>query len=163
MPGEVVLDAGCGTGYGTKLLALVAKKAIGYDVDEGCIKQTLREKPHLDNVEFKAMDLDKCELPGVDVAVSIETIEHLNDMHHFVDELHKKVRRLIVVTVPLGGTVEAYKDWPPGPATEKNDFMTKGDVDKLLAPEGSEWQTMTGFSYGYSHFGVYFKKPPKMP
>ena len=157
MPGEVVLDAACGSGYGTKLLALGAGKAIGYDVDAGCIEGARRDLSH--NVEFEVKDLDKCELPEVDVIVSIETIEHLNDMRHFTEEAKKKARRLIIVTVPIGGTSYAYKDIPPGPGTEKNDFLSDGAVDSLFVSQ--EWKIQAGFRFGYSYFGVYYKKNPE--
>jgi hypothetical protein len=97
----------------------------------------------------------------VDVIIAIETVEHLNDMHHFADEARKKARRLIIVTVPIGGTSSAYKDWQPGPETEKNDFMNDGAVDMLFVSQ--DWKKATGFRYGYSYFGVYFKKDPERP
>lgn len=159
MPWETVLDAACCTGYGTKLLSLTAKHAIGYEIDEGAIEHANIEKPQ--NCEFHIKDLDTCELPDVDVAVSIETIEHLNDMHHFVEQLHKHTRRLIIMTVPLGGTSHEYINETPSPATEKNDFMNSDAVRNLMCPEGSGWQEFTSFQFGYSHFGVYFKADDK--
>lgn len=160
MPKEVVLDAGCGTGYGTYLLALNCEKAIGIDIDEGCITQANRDW-RLENTEFVVGDLSLMELPEVDVAIAIETIEHLDNMHHFAEELKKKVKRLIVITVPIGGTSFAYKKEKPSPATEKNDFMNDGEVDKLFF--NGEWKKQTGFRYGYSYFGVYFREEPKKP
>lgn len=157
MPGEVVLDAACATGYGSYMLSQVASKVYGYEIDEGCIESAKRDWDN-EKTEFVVKNLNSCKLPNVDVSVSIETIEHLDDMHHFVDELKRKVRRLIIVTVPLGGTSWAYKDEKPSPATEKNDFMTGGDVDKLFVDE--EWNIFSNFNYGYSYFGVYFKKEP---
>jgi len=155
MPHEVVLDAACCTGYGSKMIANTAKKVIGYEIDEGCIVAANHDKP--DNCEFKVMDLNKCELPEVDVLVSLETIEHLDDMNHFIKEVKKKVKRLIVACVPLGGTSWAYKDEEPSPATEKNDFMNHAEFDKLFMDD--EWKKQAGFEFGYSYFGVYFKKP----
>lgn len=157
MPGETVLDAACATGYGSHMLSQVAKNVIGYEVDPGCVDQANREWK-TDNTEFFVKDLNTCELPEVDVAVSIETIEHLDDMYHFVNELKKKVSRAIIMTVPLGGTSWAYKDEPPGPATEKNDFMNPADVDKLFVDD--TWKNFNSFKFGYSHFGIYFKKEP---
>jgi SAM-dependent methyltransferase len=160
-PWETVLDAACCTGYGTKIISQVAKKVYGYEVDKGCIESAKMHQPK--NVTFKVKDLDTCELPDVDVAITIETIEHLNDMHHFVDQLHKHVKRCIIVTVPLGGTSFAYVNEPPSPGTEKNDFAQSGDVQNLIAPDGSGWHLLTEFRYGYSHFGVYFKDQPEIP
>jgi len=160
-PWETVLDAACATGYGSKLMAKNCKKVIGMEIDEGCVNVANGNKP--ENCEFVCADLDKAELPDVDVAVTIETVEHLNDMHHFVNQLHKHVKRCIIITVPIGGTSFAYVNEPPSPATEKNDFGSGSDVDKLIAPEGSEWKHFNSFTYGYSYFAIYFKGQPEVP
>ena len=68
---------------------------------------------------------------------------------------------MIIVTVPIGGTSFAYKDVESSPATEKNDFMNKHDVDRLFLDE--KWQICAGFMFGYSYFGVYFCKPIEEP
>lgn len=156
LPWETVLDAACATGYGSKVMALQAKNVIGYEVDEGCIESANINKP--DNCEFKVMDLNTCELPDVDVAVTIETIEHLTPegMIHYTKQLRKHVKRCIIVTVPLGGSSFEYVNEPPGPATEKNDFPQDGDVQRIVAPEGSGWHLFNQFKFGYSHFGIYF-------
>jgi SAM-dependent methyltransferase len=162
-PWEIVLDAACATGYGSKLISLDVEKVIGYEVDPGCIDSALVNKP--ENCDFKVMDLNDCELPDVDACISIETMEHLTPegLKHFVKQLHKHVRRVIIMTVPLGGTSHEYVNEPPGPATEKNDFMSADQVSILLAPEGSEWKELTRFQYGYSHIGIYFKDQPRVP
>lgn len=157
MPGEVVLDSACCTGYGSYMLGQIASKVIGYEIDEGCIQDAkdiwgTRNK----NLQFEVKDLDTCELPDVDVVVSIETIEHLNDMHHFMDQCTKHVKRLAIISVPVGGTSYAYIGQEPSPATEKNDFGTGDDMDKLWFERG--WQKMADFKFGYSYFCVYYKK-----
>lgn len=154
MPGETVLDSACCTGYGSRMIAQIAGKVIGYEVDPGCIDAA--KALNIKNAEFHVMDLDTCELPDADVVISIETIEHLNDMHHFLDQVNKHIKRLAIVSVPLGGTSWAYKDEVPSPATEKNDFGTGNDMDKLWFDRG--WQKMTDFQFGYSYFAVYYKK-----
>ncbi len=158
-PWETVLDAACCTGYGSKFTALLCKKVIGYDVDVGCIESCKQDKPR--NCHFEVKDLDTCELPDVDVAISLETIEHLNDLPRFIAQLKKHVRRCIIVSTPLGGTSFAYVNEPPGPATEKNDFGSHQDVQKLFNDD--EWHELTHFDFGYSHFGVYFKGQPTPP
>jgi SAM-dependent methyltransferase len=160
MPGETVLDAACATGYGSYLLSQVAEKVIGYEVDEGCIQDAKNiwgvKAP---NINYEVHDLDTCELPDADVLVSIETIEHLNDMHHFMDQATKHISRLVILSVPIGGTSYAYVNDTPGPATEKNDFGTGNDMDKLWFERG--WEKMSDFQYGYSYFAVYYKKDLK--
>lgn len=162
-PGETVLDAGCGTGYGTMMLSDIVGpegKAIGVEVDEGCVVQANNQHKR-DNNEFHVVNLNTDEIPEADVCVSIECVEHLDDMHHFLDEATKKIKRAFIITVPLGGTSHAYVNEPPGPATEKNDFANGAAVDKLFDERG--WKKQTSFQFGYSHFGVYFKEEPKDP
>ena len=160
MPGETVLDAACCTGYGSKLMALSAKKVIGLEVDEGAVRDA-QDWNGAENVEYHVADLDTCELPDVDIAVSIETVEHLNDMKHFCDQLKKHTKRCIIICTPLGGTSSAYVNEPPGPGTEKNDFMTMGDIQKLIADD--TWKVFNDFQYGYSGFCIFFKESPKDP
>lgn len=154
MPGETVLDAACCTGYGSQILSQVAKKVIGLEVDPGCIESA--NSLNLENGEFRVADLDTCEFPDADVVVTIETMEHLNDMDHFLDQATAHIKRLAVVTVPLGGTSWAYVNETPSPGTEKNDFGTGDDMDKLWFKRG--WSKMTDFKFGYSYFVVYYKK-----
>jgi len=160
MPGETVLDAACCTGYGSQLLSKSAKKVIGLEIDEGAIDDA-KNLNQEDNIEYNVADLNGCELPDVDVAISIETIEHLTPegMVHFVDQLKKHVKRMIFVCVPLGGTSFAYVNEPPGPATEKNDFMKLGDVEKLV--QDDDWKVFNSWEYGYSGMVVFYKKSPE--
>lgn len=156
-PDEIVLDAACCTGYGSKMLAQVAKKVIGYEIDEGAIADAKRHCPP--NCEFEVKDLDTCELPDVDVTVSIETMEHLNDLKHFIDQVKKHTRRAFIVCVPLGGTSDKYKNEPPSPGTEKNDFFKPQDVAPHIVDD--EWKEFNSFEYGYSYFGIFYKKSPR--
>lgn len=160
MPDETVLDAACCTGYGSRLLALSAKKVIGYEIDEGAIADAKVWHP-APNIEYHVKDLDTCELPDVDVAVSIETVEHLNDMHHFAAQLKKHVRRCIILCAPIGGTSFEYVNEPPSPATEKNDFMKIDDLINLI--QDDEWKEFNSFHYGYSGFVIMYRKSPDNP
>lgn len=160
MPDETVLDAACCTGYGSRLLALSAKKVIGYEIDSGCIEEA-NQFCYGTNIEYHIKDLDTCELPDVDVAVSIETIEHLNDMHHFARQLKKHVKRCIIVCAPIGGTSFEYKNEKSSPATEKNDFMKIDDLIKIF--QDDVWKEFNSFHYGYSGFVIMYKKSPENP
>lgn len=157
LPGETVKDVACANGYGTKMLGMIAKKAIGIDVDEGCIGTAKKDCPA--NCQFLCRDLDTYDLPVTDVSVSIESAEHVVNLDRFINQLQKTTRRLIIVTVPIGGTTYAYVNEPPGPATEKHDFNNNDHVEKLFATNG--WKPQAVFTFGYSHFGVYYKKAPK--
>lgn len=160
MPGETVLDAACCTGYGTRLLALSAKKVIGLEIDEGAIADAKEWNP-APNVEYHVADLNTYELPDVDVSISIETIEHVSNPKRFAEQLKKHTRRCIILCAPLGGTSFAYKNEKPSPATEKNDFMKIGDLVNAIADD--EWKEFNAFEYGYSGFVIFYKKSPANP
>jgi len=74
-----VLDAGCGSGYGTRILAQVAAYCLGVDASPEAITlaSSLFARP---NVEFRVSDV--CSLEGVenasfDAVVALEVLEHL--------------------------------------------------------------------------------------
>ena len=86
--GARVLDAACGEGYGSAgLLAAGASKLIAIDVSEDACK-TAREKY---GIEALIGDVTRLPLPdsSVDVVVSFETIEHLENPNTFISECRR--------------------------------------------------------------------------
>jgi 2-polyprenyl-3-methyl-5-hydroxy-6-metoxy-1,4-benzoquinol methylase len=75
--GKDVVDVGCGVGYGTSLLAWVARSATGIDRSLAAIEAA--------RATYRAWNLsyvhDKAEgtLPSADVATCFEVIEHVED------------------------------------------------------------------------------------
>lgn len=162
MPGETVLDAACATGYGSHILSLdETVKVLGREVDEGCIADANgRWSKH--NIDFKVMNLDKEEWPDVDVSVHIETLEHVQDLTHALEQITKHVRRAVIVTVPLGGTSHTYTEEEKLlPAGENNDFNNMDHVESIFTEYG--WKLQTNFNFGYSGFFVFFKEAPRVP
>lgn len=161
MPGETVIDAACCTGYGSHLIGQVAKKVYGLEVDKGCIDDA-DSQWGADNIEFRLHDIDKQELPDADVLISIETMEHVQDLEHFLDQMTKHVRRAVILTVPMGGTSWDYtEEQKLTPAGENNDFMDEAYVQNLFMGRG--WKLQVDFRFGYSGFFVFFKQPPVRP
>ncbi len=79
--GKVVLDAACGSGYGSKILALAgAKKIIAIDIRKDVINYAKKTYSH-PAIEYQVRDLNELKLPknSVDVIVSFETIEHVEN------------------------------------------------------------------------------------
>lgn len=96
--GQRVLDVACGAGYGTNLLAQVAAKATGLDIDPAAIRRAAK-KYQAENLTFLAGDC--CEMPfeagSFDVVVANEVIEHIEEQDRFIEEAKR-------VLVP-GGTL----------------------------------------------------------
>lgn len=96
-----VLDAACGEGYGTAMIASAgAKLAVGVDVDEKAVEHA-RERYGLD---FRQGDVT--ELPfdegSFDLVVSFETIEHVGDGERVISEFRRVLsdEGLLVISTP---------------------------------------------------------------
>jgi ubiquinone/menaquinone biosynthesis C-methylase UbiE len=78
-PGRRVLDAACGEGYGSALLAQAARSVLGIDIDAQVVGQARSRYAQAGNVRFEAASVTALPLAdaSVDLVVSFETIEHL--------------------------------------------------------------------------------------
>ncbi|GAA4846029.1 class I SAM-dependent methyltransferase [Actinomycetospora corticicola] len=86
----VVLEAGVGEGYGAALLAGVAERVIGLELEEATAVH-VRRRYGLDVVRA---DLQRLPLPdaSVDVVVNLQVIEHLWDQPGFLRECARVLR-----------------------------------------------------------------------
>jgi ubiquinone/menaquinone biosynthesis C-methylase UbiE len=91
--GKVVLDAACGTGYGSAELARVATRVVGVDLDEQAVEYA-RSRYGGDNIEFESMDVTALRFAdeSFDAVVSFEAIEHLEDGAAFLREVVRVLR-----------------------------------------------------------------------
>lgn len=101
--GRDVLDIASGSGYGTKHISMSAKKVYGVDVSEEAIEYA---KLHYGakNVQYKVGSGTNIPLDddSVDVVVSMETIEHIEDQESFLKEVRRVLRPdgVFVVSTP---------------------------------------------------------------
>lgn len=100
---KTVLDIASGSGYGTQLLAETAKKVYGVDVNEPAIKYA-QAHYGATNIEYKVGDGVSIPLDddSVDVVITLETIEHIEDYRHFIKELKRVLKPdgLLIVSTP---------------------------------------------------------------
>lgn len=77
--GKRVLDAACGEGYGSALLAAVASEVAGVDIDAATIAHASSRYAALGNLRYQCADITRLPFPdqSFDVVVSFETLEHL--------------------------------------------------------------------------------------
>ncbi len=91
-PGKRVLDAGCGEGFGTQLLADVAASVVGADYSSDAIA-FCRQTWHKPNLRFVQLDLTA---PGdfadtFDLVTNFQVLEHIRDDRAFLEALKARL------------------------------------------------------------------------
>ena len=107
--GRSVLDAGCGTAYGTRLLAAAgARHVTGVDLAAAVLESVAPEMP--DTVTLRAGDLRNLadEDDTYDLVVCFEVIEHFEDPFAVLDELARVLAPsgVLVVSSPNRGVYQ---------------------------------------------------------
>ncbi len=117
----MVVDAACGLGYGSALLAQSAPGVHVVGIDNSDFAVRYAEKnfcPNLSNLTFRAGDV--CDLSAfaaasVDLAVSFETVEHLREPRVFLKEVQRVLKPggTFICSVPNLWVDETGKDPNP--------------------------------------------------
>ncbi len=132
--GKRVLDAACGEGYGSRLLAASATAVTGVDVSADAIAHA-SARYALANLRFVAGSVTGLPLAdaSVDLVVSFETIEHLTPQREMLAEFRR-------VLAPGGVLVISSPNRPVynEAGGEANHFhvreLDRGELAALLAP-----------------------------
>lgn len=122
-PGDTVLDAACGLGYGSYLLqsASVAKKTLGIDGSDYAIDYaTLNYAAQREGLEFRVGMLPSAlaALPdqSIDVVISFETLEHVDENIGLLSEFRR-------VLTPGGRLIASVpNDWSDESGEDPNPF-----------------------------------------
>lgn len=124
----VVLDAGCGEGYGTSILAAGDRQTVALDYDAWTAQHLTTHYPELPALRANLVGLPLRE-GSVDVLVSLQTIEHLWDQPRFVTECARVLRPggLVVLSTPNRHT------FPPGNVFHHRE-LDAGELAELLTP-----------------------------
>jgi SAM-dependent methyltransferase len=85
--GKRVLDAACGEGYGSDLLAADAKSVLGVDISDAAIAHARSRYVDRTNLRFEQGDCTALTLPDAsfDLVVSFETLEHVVAQEKLLD------------------------------------------------------------------------------
>ena len=125
--GARVLDAACGTGYGSAVLGQSAAGVLGLDIDPAAI-DFARAYHASAGVRFETADARRtpCLDRSVDLITSFETIEHLSDPSALIDEFARVLRvgGVLVLSTPNDGGLTAFHE----------QSLTIDDLDRLLSP-----------------------------
>lgn len=101
--GKSILDLASGEGYGSAILAEKAENVIGIDISPETIKHA-QNRYNSDNLKFMVGDCVDIPLPDsmVDLVVSFETIEHIDDQEEMLKEVKRamKPKGIFVVSTP---------------------------------------------------------------
>lgn len=97
--GAAVLDAACGTGYGSTLIGDWVESYIGVDRDLSALE--VPRTRGLGQFAFREADLDEWVPAGdFDVFLCFETLEHVQDPHHLID-IGSQARLWMILSVPI--------------------------------------------------------------
>lgn len=123
-PDDVVLDAGCGEGYGAAALVREGARVLALDYDRATTQHVALRYPHLPAAcgNLVALPLRR---DAVDLLVSLQTVEHLWDQEAFVSECARVLRPggRVVLSTPNRHT------FPPGNIYHHREL----DADELAA------------------------------
>jgi len=98
-----VLDVACGEGYGSFLLAGVARSVVGVDISKEAVQHASAtyKMPNLTFHLGNAAKLNFCDA-SFDIVISFETIEHLAEQAQMLAEIRRVLRPegVLVISSP---------------------------------------------------------------
>lgn len=101
--GKIVLDAACGSGFGSEILSQKAKKVVGVDISWEAIQycKTHYKKPNLSFIQMNCNSL-AFSASTFDIIVSFETLEHIQNVEVFLPELRRVLKKggLLIMSTP---------------------------------------------------------------
>lgn len=101
-----VLDAACGTGYGSVIISKVSKEVTGIDISEKTILENKTKFNQIKNLSFVKMSVTTLDFPDnyFDVITSFETIEHIKekDINLMLKEFSRVLKKdgLLIISTP---------------------------------------------------------------
>lgn len=126
---KYVLDAGCGTGWGSNLMARAGAASVtGMDLDARAIDYARAE--YGEALELRVGDICSLDLPDAtfDMVVCFEAIEHVDDPSSALDHFRRVLRPdgLLLISTPVRGV------YPEGNPFHLHEFEA-GELEAALA------------------------------
>jgi SAM-dependent methyltransferase len=143
----VVLEAGCGEGYGAALLATVARTVVGLDYDLLATAHVTRTYPQVHVLRGNLVGLPVAT-GSVDVVANLQVIEHLWDQPGFLAECWRVLRPggHLLVTTPNRITFSPGRDTPLNPFHTRE--LSAAELTSLLVAAGFDVPLMAGLRHG---------------
>jgi 2-polyprenyl-3-methyl-5-hydroxy-6-metoxy-1,4-benzoquinol methylase len=153
--GRRTLDAGCGDGYGSAMLAELASEVVGIDISGDAINAAA-EKYKAGNLRFVAMDVKEItfEPSSFGAVVCFEVFEHIHHPEKMLEGIRKVLvpDGVLIISTPNGALVKSGK---PNPFHVKE--YTLQEFDEILGQYFPE----SDFSYErYGQFNLRRRKGP---
>jgi ubiquinone/menaquinone biosynthesis C-methylase UbiE len=141
--GKTVLDAACGEGYGSALLARTANNVVGIDLAADTIDHAKSTYSDLKNLQFQQGDCTALNLgdDSFDVVISFETLEHLTAQKTMLKQFRRVLKEdgFLVISSPDKKT---YSD----AAGSENPFHVKelyrDELESLITSEFPAYQLL---------------------
>lgn len=145
--GAVVLEAGCGEGYGAALLASSAELVTCVDYDALTAAHVAARYPEVAAVRGNLAGLPLRD-DSVDVVANLQVIEHLWDQPGFLAECARVLQPggLLLVTTPNRITFSPGRDTPLNPFHTRE--LSAAELAELLFDAGFEVREMLGLHHG---------------
>ncbi|OLR91645.1 class I SAM-dependent methyltransferase [Actinokineospora bangkokensis] len=145
--GAVVLEAGCGEGYGADLLARTADRVVGLDYDATTAAHVAKAYPGVRTVRGNLAALP-VRTGAVDVVANLQVIEHLWDQEGFLLECHRVLRPggVLLVTTPNRITFSPGRDTPLNPFHTRE--LAGAELAGLLVDAGFTVEFLGGLGHG---------------
>ncbi|WP_020422727.1 bifunctional 2-polyprenyl-6-hydroxyphenol methylase/3-demethylubiquinol 3-O-methyltransferase UbiG [Amycolatopsis sp. ATCC 39116] len=145
--GAVVLEAGCGEGYGAGLIASTAKSVLALDYDQPTTEHVARRYPQVWTARGNLVQLPLRD-GSVDVVANFQVIEHLWDQGAFLAECLRVLRPggRLLVTTPNRITFTPDSDTPLNPFHTRE--LAADELDSLLREAGFAVELMHGLHHG---------------
>jgi SAM-dependent methyltransferase len=144
--GAVVLEAGCGEGYGADRLAAVAAAVVGLDYDAGAVANVARRYPAVRTVRANLVALPVAS-GSIDVVASLQVIEHLWDPGAFLADCRRVLRPAgtLLLTTPNRLTFSA-PNRPLNPYHHRE--LSPAELAGLVDEAGFELTRLLGLRHG---------------
>ncbi|GGS52656.1 class I SAM-dependent methyltransferase [Actinokineospora fastidiosa] len=143
----VVLEAGCGEGYGADLLAGTARRVLALDYDAHTVAHVAKAYPRVAVARGNLAGLPLRD-GAVDVVANLQVIEHLWDQEGFLAEC----RRVLAPGGALLVTTPNRITFSPGRDTPLNPFHTRElaghELRDLLVDAGFTVEFLGGVHHG---------------
>lgn len=143
---DLVVEVGCGDGFGIPIMAQAVKRLVCIDWDERNLEGCARRLHHLKNVSFQKIDLNKESVHlDADALFSVDVIEHVDLKHEerFVNNLCALLKK---ESVFMTGTPNLYAE----KYASKNSSLLHIN---LKTPQTLKEMTLKYFKYEFS-FGM---------